>query len=142
MLIKKIVICFIGIIIISCTNKNDGRTVESLIIKLEQVVQEVNDSCPIRTDEVTMLESCYSDGLDITYVYSIDTDLAKDQFDVDFSLDSENLTALQTELIIEHFCQHPDLQIYRDNDVTMTWKYYDYSENNLSSVSANNSDCK
>ena len=72
----------------------------STIIKLEQVVQEVNDSCPIRTDEVTMLESCYSDGLDITYVYSIDTDLAKDQFDVDFSLDSERLIDWEKSLLI------------------------------------------
>ena len=140
MLIKKAVICFIGIVIVSCTAKTEGKTVESLILKLEQVIQEVNDSCPIQLDELTVLESCSSKGLNVTYVYSIDNDLAKDQFDADFS--SDEIKVLQAELIIEQFCQHPDLQVYRDNNVTMIYEYYDYSGNSLLGVSANNSDCK
>ena len=140
MLIKKVVICFIGFIIVSCTAKTEDKTVQSLVVKLEQVVQEMNDNCPIQIDELTILESCSSNGLNVTYVYSIDNDLAKDQFDVDFL--SNEIKALQQELTIEHFCQHPELQVYRDNNVTMIYEYYDYSGNSLFDVSANSSDCK
>ncbi len=89
--------------------------------ELKKVAIELNKSTPMRIDEYTRLDSASSTGkTNFTYFYTL-IDLDKSEVNLD------TVNKYIRPGIIENVKVNPDLKIYRENNITMDYKYYDRS---------------
>ncbi len=86
---------------------------------LKEVALDLNKKAPMQIDEFTRLDSAASKGkTNFIYYYTL--------FDMEKS--EVNLDTVGKYLwpdIIANVKTHPDLKIYRDNNITLDYKYYD-----------------
>ncbi|HKJ43571.1 MAG TPA: hypothetical protein VKA27_15855 [Sunxiuqinia sp.] len=87
--------------------------------ELKTAATKVNEKCPIQVDQYSRLDSASSTGkTNFTYYYTL-FDLTK----AEVNLDTVNKYIRPN--IIENVKSSPQLKIYRDNKITMDYKYYD-----------------
>ncbi|MDO3695756.1 hypothetical protein QVZ41_12975 [Wenyingzhuangia sp. chi5] len=73
----------------------------------------------MQVDEFTRLDSASAKGVtNFTYYYSL-LNLEKSEVDL------ESVDEIIRPGIIENVTNSPELKIYRDNNITMDYKYYD-----------------
>ena len=98
--------------------------------ELKEVVLELNKQTPMQIDEYMRLDSAASKGTtNLIYYYSL--------FDMDKS--EVNLDTVNKYLrpgIIENVITNPDLKVFRDNNITLDYIYYDKSGKFVTEISA------
>lgn len=95
--------------------------------QFEYAAEAVNKQCPMMVDADTRLDNAVaSEGL-FQYFYTLvnidSDDFNKDTFD-----------NILTPSLINNIKTHPDLKVYRDNQMTMRYNYADKNGNHLSQI--------
>lgn len=97
--------------------------------ELKQAVIELNNQSPMQIDQFSRLDSASTTGnKNFTYHYTL-FDLEK----AEVNLDTVNKYIRPT--IIENIKTNPELKIFRDNNVTMDYEYYDKHGNFITEIS-------
>lgn len=87
--------------------------------ELKKAVVEINKQTPMSIDAYTRLDSVASKGkTNFIYYYTL-IDLEKSEVNLD------TVNKYIRPSIIENIKSSPDLKVYRDNNITMDYKYYD-----------------
>lgn len=87
--------------------------------ELKNAAMELNKQTPIKIDQFTRLDSVTTIGeTNFMYYYTL-TEIKKSEI----NLDTINKYIRPT--IIENVKKNPDLKTYRDNHITLDYKYYD-----------------
>ncbi|MBA6154289.1 hypothetical protein [Gelidibacter maritimus] len=90
-----------------------------LELELKKVVTEMNKQGPKQIDQFTRLDSVSSLGkTNLIYYYTL-IDMAKSEVNLD------TVNKYVRPEIIENIKNSPELKIYRDNNITLDYKYYD-----------------
>ncbi|MEM9722229.1 MAG: hypothetical protein AAGA10_23385 [Bacteroidota bacterium] len=93
--------------------KNDLET------ELKITAEKLNESTPIQVDEYTRLDSTSAIGkTNFIYHYTL-----FNQEKSEVNLDS--VDKYFRPILIENIKNSPDLKIYRDNNITMAYRYFD-----------------
>lgn len=87
--------------------------------ELKELSVELNKQTPMQIDEFVRLDSASSKG-ETNFIYHYTLVAAEKQ---EVNLDTVN-KYIRTG-IIENVKNHPDLKIFRDNQITMDYRYYD-----------------
>ena len=97
--------------------------------ELKEVALELTRKSPMQIDRFTRLDSASSAGkTNLMYYYTL--------FDIDKS--EVNLDTVNKYIrpgIIENVKTHPDLKVYRDNNITLDYNYYDKNGNFVTEIS-------
>lgn len=97
--------------------------------ELKEVALELTRKSPMQIDRFTRLDSASSAGkTNLIYYYTL--------FDIDKS--EVNLDTVNKYIrpgIIENVKTHPDLKVYRDNNITLDYNYYDKNGNFVTEIS-------
>lgn len=89
--------------------------------ELKSAALELNKQVPMQVDQFSRLDSASTKGqTNIIYHYTL-IDLEKSEV----NLDTVNKYIRQN--LIENIKSSPELKVYRDNNITMDYKYYDKS---------------
>ncbi|SFI75312.1 hypothetical protein [Olleya namhaensis] len=92
---------------------------KDIATELKNVAIEMNKSTPIAIDQYTRLDSASSKGkTNFIYHYTL-LDMTKSEV----NMDTANKYIRPN--IIESVKNSPELQTYRDNNITLDYKYYD-----------------
>lgn len=90
-----------------------------LELDLKKVAMEFNKKGPQQIDQFTRLDSVSSIGkTNFVYYYTL-IDMEKSEVNLD------TVNKYVRPSIIENIKNSPELKIYRDNNITMDYKYYD-----------------
>lgn len=90
-----------------------------LELDLKKVATEFNKKGPQQIDQFTRLDSVSSIGkTNFVYYYTL-IDMEKSEVNLD------TVNKYVRPSIIENIKNSPELKIYRDNNITMDYKYYD-----------------
>ena len=86
---------------------------------MSQSANELNKSCPMMVDKDTRLDNAIAiEDKTFQYNYTL-INLNKS------TLDIENFRSYMKPIIVNSVSSNPDLKIYRDNNVTMSYYYKD-----------------
>jgi hypothetical protein len=97
--------------------------------ELREVALELNKQTPMQIDVFTRLDSAASKGkTNFIYYYTL-VDMEKSEVNLD-TVDKYVRPGL-----IENIKNHPDLKIYRDNNITMDYNYYDKNREFVTEIS-------
>lgn len=97
--------------------------------ELKHVASELNKQTPMQIDQFSRLDSASTKGkTNFIYHYTL-IDMKKS----DVNLDTVNKYIRPN--IIENVKNSPDLKFYRDNNITMDYKYYDVNRNYVMEIS-------
>ncbi|MDR2955072.1 MAG: hypothetical protein LBV43_08320 [Prevotella sp.] len=97
--------------------------------QLKKIAQEANAQCPKMLDQWTRLDSCaVYPGKKYTYYHSVINDAKI----TDTTLFKTNLKPQ----IISIVRTNPDMKFFRDNDVTLNYRYNDEKGNYIFSITA------
>lgn len=97
--------------------------------ELKEIAMELNKQTPMQIDPYVRLDSAASKGkTNFTYYYTL-IDMDK----TEVNLDTVN-KYIRPE-IIENVKNSPELKVYRDNSITMDYKYYDRNREFVTEVS-------
>lgn len=92
---------------------------KDLVTELKEAAAELNEQSPIQIDQFTRLDSASTIGnTNLIYYYTL----------VEIEKSEVNLDTVNKYIrpgIIENVKNNPDLKMYRDNDITMDYKYFD-----------------
>lgn len=91
--------------------------------ELKEVALELNKQTPMQIDQYTRLDSAASKGkTNLIYYYTL--------FDMERSeVNLDTVNKYMRPAVVENVKNNPDLKIFRDNNITLDYKYYDkYSE--------------
>jgi hypothetical protein len=110
----------VGIIVFAITSygvqqlfKNDLET------ELKKAATELNKKAPLNIDQFTRLDSSSTKGkTNFIYYYTL-FDMEKSEVNLD------TVNKYIRPGIIENVKNSPELKIFRDNNITMDYKYYD-----------------
>ena len=92
---------------------------KDIATELKNVAIEMNKQTPIAIDQYTRLDSASSKGkTNFIYHYTL-LDMAKSEVNIDTA------NKYIRPNIIENVKHSPELQTYRDNNITLDYKYYD-----------------
>jgi len=92
---------------------------KDLASELKEVALELNKQTPIKVDEYTRLDSVSTIGkTNLIYYYSL-YDLEKSEVNID------TVNKYVRPTIIENAKTRPEMKVYRDNNITLDYKYYD-----------------
>ena len=87
--------------------------------ELKKIAVEINKKTPIQIDQYSRFDSASSKGkTNFIYYYTL-FDLKKSEVNLD------TVNKYIRPNIIENVKNSPDLKIYRDNNITMDYRYYD-----------------
>lgn len=87
--------------------------------QLQEVAREINRQSPMQVDQLTRLDSASSKGkTNLIYYYTL---LQTENSEI--NLDTVNKYIRSG--IIENVKTHPDLKIFRDNNITLDYNYFD-----------------
>lgn len=90
-----------------------------IALDLKKVATEINKQGPRQIDQYTRLDSVSSIGkTNFIYYYTL-IDMEKSEVNLD------TVNKYVRPSIIENIKNSPELKIYRDNNITMDYKYYD-----------------
>lgn len=122
-------IAFFVLFLIQCGSKE-----KALHQKLEQMAASLNESSPIMLDQFTRFEgaSVSSDNI-FRYNYTVMHTSNPD------SLVEAGLMMLRNK-IKEEFASHPDLRIFKENDVVIEYIYKDENGRTVSTLQINPED--
>lgn len=102
--------------------------------QLQAAAKETNKDCPIMRDQWTRLDSCSVEGAStFNYYFSILQIIVTDT------------TSLKSQIkpqIIETVKTHPSTKIFRDNDITLVYRYNDEKGKYLFTIVATPEDYK
>ena len=102
--------------------------------QLQSAAKETNKECPVMRDQWTRLDSCSVEGSStFKYYFSI------------LQIVVTDTTKLKSQIkpqIIETVKIHPSTRIFRDNDVTLVYKYSDDNGQYLFTITATPEDYK
>lgn len=87
--------------------------------ELKEVAIELNKQTPMQIDEFVRLDSASSKGKN-NFIYHYTLVAAEKQ-----EVDLDTVNKYIRPGIIENVKTHPDLKIFRDNQITMDYRYYD-----------------
>jgi hypothetical protein len=91
----------------------------SLENKLKEAAIELNKSCPMMVDSETRFDSAMTvSSSEFQYNYTL-VNLKPDD------IDPEQLIEVLKPLLVNNIAINPDLNMFRDNDVTLTYLYKD-----------------
>tara|TARA_Y100000996_G_C22515269_1_gene640147 strand:- start:460 stop:858 length:399 start_codon:yes stop_codon:yes gene_type:complete len=125
----KILILCSSFLIVSCDNSKDQL--------FKNTSKELNEMCPMTIDQYTVLTGTgYING-DFIYKYTCDID----NFFNDFDLSKYEWEQNQYQGMKNLFCTDPELQVFRDYDINVIWKYYDSWGNHFSEMKVNSNNC-
>lgn len=97
--------------------------------ELKEVAMELNKQTPMQIDDFTRLDSAASKGkTNLIYYYTL---LGTERSEV--NLDTVN-KYFRPE-IIENVKTHPDLKVFRDNNITLDYNYYDKNREFITEIS-------
>lgn len=113
---------------IQCNSKD--KEVEKA---LQVVVDAMNKQCPIQVDAITRLDKCEAKGKELTYFYTITDDSA---FDV------KTFEEIGVPAIKETLKTNPQMDTFRQFDVTMIYVYNNKDGKELYKLKLNPSDIK
>ena len=137
---KKVVlpILLILIPIIGFSQKLSNQELNEI---LKYASEEINKNTPFIVDEYTTLVNSLGlviggNGM-IVYHYQIDESIFN-EYDVSKS-DFESYKQIELK---NFYCSDPDFQLFRDNDVTGTWKYTNLLGTHIAKITIYSSDCK
>ena len=87
--------------------------------ELKSVALELNKQTPMKVDQFSRLDSASTIGkTNLIYYYTL-TEIEKSEVNLD------TVNKYIRPNIIENVKNNPDLKIFRDNNITMDYKYYD-----------------
>lgn len=86
--------------------------------QLQEVAQEINRQSPVQVDQLTRLDSASSGKTNLTYYYTL---LQTENSEI--NLDTVNKYIRSG--IIESLRINPDVKIFRDNNITLDYNYFD-----------------
>lgn len=87
--------------------------------ELKNAALELNKQTPIQVDQFSRLDSASTRGkTNFIYYYSL-FDLEKSEVNLD------TVNKYIRPNLIENIKNNPELKVYRDNNITMDYKYYD-----------------
>lgn len=87
--------------------------------ELKKVAVEINKQSPIQVDHLTRLDSASSKGkTNLIYYYTL---LETERSEVNFDTVNKYIRSG----IIENLKINPDVQVFRDNNVTLDYNYFD-----------------
>lgn len=97
--------------------------------ELKKVAKEINSQSPMQVDQLTRLDSASSKGgTNLIYYYTL---LQTENSEV--NLDTVNKYIRSG--IIENVKTHPDLKVFRDNNITLDYNYYDRNGDFVTEIS-------
>ncbi|MFR9164926.1 MAG: hypothetical protein ACLVKO_01395 [Dysgonomonas sp.] len=103
-------VLFISLLFVQCNSKD--KATDKM---LAETVKMMNERCPMNVDALTRLDSCASEkGKKIKYYYTI---LNDSLFDV------EQFKEIGVPNIKETLKTNPQMEIFRQNDVSITYQY-------------------
>ncbi|MDR2951573.1 MAG: hypothetical protein LBV71_20475 [Prevotella sp.] len=130
-ILKKQNIIYLLILIVIVSFTQCSGSVES---QLQSVAKETNRDCPIMRDQWTRLDSCSVQGENTFRYYFTIVQIVV--------TDTTNLKSQIKPQIIETVKNHPSTRIFRDNDVTLVYKYNDEQGKYLFTIMAAPQDYK
>lgn len=87
--------------------------------ELKEVALELNKQTPMQIDEYIRLDSAASKGkTNLTYYYTL-FDMEKAEVNLD------TVHKYMRPAVIDNVKYSPDLKVYRENKITLDYKYYD-----------------
>ncbi|WP_029037266.1 hypothetical protein [Salinimicrobium xinjiangense] len=97
--------------------------------ELKEVAVELNRQSPVQIDEFTRLDSAASRGkTNLIYYYTL-TGTEKSEVNVD------TINKYLRPGVIENVKYHPDLKVFRDNNITLDYNYYDRNREFIAEIS-------
>ena len=97
--------------------------------ELKSAALELNKQTPFQIDQYSRLDSASTKGkTNFIYYYTL-IELEKSEVNLD------TVNKYMRPNIIENVKNSPDLKIYRDNNITMDYKYYDKNGNFVTEIS-------
>ena len=97
--------------------------------ELKNAALELNKQTPLEIDQYSRLDSASAKGkTNFIYYYTL-IELEKSEVNLD------TVNKYMRPNIIENVKNSPDLKIYRDNNITMDYKYYDKNGNFVTEIS-------
>lgn len=137
---KKVVLPIL-LILIPIVGFSQKLSNQELNEVLKYASEEINKNTPLVVDEYTTLVNSLGlviggNGM-IVYNYQIDESIF-DEYDV-----SKSDFELYKQIELKNFyCSDPDFQLFRDNDVSGTWKYTNLLGTHIAKITIYSSDCK
>ena len=108
--------------------------------EIKKGIESLALECPIVLDNITTLNTVTYFNKTATYFYSIDKKKAQKEYGNNMT-NSEFITGMN-ELLTNGFCTAPDMEIYKENNITMIWYYSDLLGKYIGQVKLNKNDCK
>ena len=98
--------------------------------QLKSIVDMMNEELPMIADDGKLIwEKVTNEGTSVTYYYSVEKNHYQNLSDKD-----------RREMFKYQYC-YGDLEVFKKNNVTVTWKYFDFDRNILGTFSVNKYHC-
>ena len=120
------------LLIIGCS-KNES----SLHSVLKEVSNKMNKTTPVKVDKYTTLFSTYvMSEKSFSYFYKINEMLFKE-----YNISESEWRKSQVTNLTNFYCKDSDFSFYKDNNISVTWKYSYENGSPLTKIEINNNDC-
>ena len=96
----------------------------------------MNQNLPMVIDKYTTLLTTYGGNGIIVYRYKLDTNLF-----TDYGLTKDKWINAQKKSIKNTFCTSPNMSVFRDYDVIVSWNYVDFDGKFISKIEMNKEKC-
>ena len=103
---------------------------------LNEISSQMNQNLPMVIDKYTTLVTTYGGNGRVVYRYKLDTN-----FFIDYGLTKDKWINAQKKSIKNTFCTSPNMSLFRDYDVIVSWNYVDLDGKFISKIEMNNENC-